>query len=77
MWHTDKSESEPVILLYGHVIFLYGHVIFLYGHVILLYSHDVNYDEIMQLIGESIVVVFFLNACLVQRRCNCTVSISE
>ena len=35
MWHTDKSESEPVILLHGHVILLHGHVILLQGHVIL------------------------------------------
>ena len=45
--------------MYGHVIFLYGHVILLYGHVILPYGHDVNYDEIIQLIGESVVVVLF------------------
>ena len=39
MWHMDKSESEPVILIYGHVILLYGRVILLYGHVILMYDH--------------------------------------
>ena len=46
------------------------------GHVILLYGHDINYDEIIQLIGEPVVVVPF--ECIFgSRHCNCIVSISD